>query len=266
MVLVLVASYAWAACDATATPSALDSTIGEALDAYGRRDQDEFLAQARTAGEQVVCLETVLTPKQVAAWDRVEGLRRVSLGDSDAALAAFRAAVRLDPGFSWSDEVAPEGGKVAKAWAKAAGMATSATEGVGKASGGDRVWVDGTESGRRPTEQLAVLQIGPSSTSLDLSVVLHPGDPLPSQLSGSGASSRTSSASTNKAVVPLWIATGASALLAGGLYGAAVATNIDFQYAPTEGGLTANHVTYVGAIGFAGAAVALAGISIAVTL
>lgn len=148
---------------------------------------------------------------------------------------------------------------------------------------GNTAWVDGTAGAERPTAVVSVVQVGPSGTAiafskvvrareaLELPLRLQPVEPVAVEapaptLPVAAAPTTQPTVKKSSPAVPLWIATGATALAAGGLFAASVYTNLEFAREPSETTIGINHGTWYGAVGLGGATVVLAGVAIAVSL
>lgn len=283
MLFILLSQVAWAGCGAPTTPAQIDSTLQEATLAFAAMDEDGFRELALRAEQEIACLSVVLTPAQVAAYDRIDGMRLFTDGDLDGARAAFVAARTLDPRTELSDRIAPEGGKLARMYAEAKDAPSSTTETVDVAAG-NTAWVDGTAGAERPTAVVSVVQIGRADDKLAFSKVLRPREalvlptnlqppepvaeetPAPTVPVAPVAKVERTPAKKGNAATPLWVATGVSALAAGGLFAASVYTNLEFAREPSEATIGLNHGTWYGAVGLGGATVVLAGVAVAVSL
>ena len=282
MLFILMTQVAWAGCGAPTTPAQIDSTLQEATLAFAAMDEDGFRELALRAEVEIACLSSVLTPTQVATYDRIDGMRLFTEGDLDGARAAFVAARALDPRTELSDRIAPEGGKLARMFAEAKDAPSSTTETVDVAAG-NTAWVDGTAGAERPTAVVSVVQVGRSESNVAFSKVLRPREALalPSNLQPPEPVLEDTPAPTvpaapvakverttkkHSASTPLWVATGVSALAAGGLFAASVYTNLEFAREPSQTTIGINHGTWYGAVGLGGATVVLAGVAVAVSL
>lgn len=175
MFLLLVTRLAWAGCESVTTPEQLDGTLEEALLAYVALDEEGFVALAGRARAELGCVGVRLAPAQVAAYDRVVGLHRFVEGDTSGASAAFKAARSLDRAYVFSDRIAPEGGKLERLYMDAVKGPASRAERLDVASA-YRMWVDGTETTRRPTEVPTVVQVGAGVEDVGFTTVLTPGE------------------------------------------------------------------------------------------
>lgn len=282
MLFPLLVAAAYAECPAGVTPAQVHRTVEEANLAYAAMDEEGFFTLAKRGEAEIACVTEVLAPKHIAAWQRVDGLRRFAEGDPDAAKTSFVAARALDREAVLPENIAPAGGRLANLYEAAASVRANRAETLAVADS-QKVWVDGTETTRRRIEIPVFVQVGPKEDAVVFNALLRPGaafsppaellederdlsdfEPEPEPESIAEAKPAVERKG-NPAAAPMWIATSVAAVAAGGLFGAAVWSAGEFQKEPSEAALDFNHATYFGALGAGGLTVVLAGVSLAVT-
>ncbi len=276
-------------------PTEIESAVQEGLIAFATMDEDGVSDAVAAVDAKLACQSAPVTPATAAQVHRMHGLKSFLEADTDAAKRAFAAALALDPTTQLPTKIAPDGGKLARLYAESA-LPAGATTALGL--GADyRGYVDGTESSKRPTDRPAVVQLS-SYDVVKYSGWLTSASPIPAQFQPSAAvaaaqpkaaaepAKEPKAAPEPKEPKPVkepkpakepvakakptkehhntgaWVATAASAVVAGGLFGTAVYTNSTFDTSPSHTSYTLNHVGYWGSIGAGALTVGLLTVSI----
>lgn len=247
-------------CPAATTPVELSRAVAAADLAWIEMDLDGFARARDAVGRTLRCLEAPVDPPLAAGVHRVEALAAFAAEDDAAGVAAWRSVVAAEPSWTPPVSLAPAGHPIA------ALIADARTRGPGpdaptRADRGRAVWVDGQDGAPRATERPVVLQHATTKGKVLESVWLPPAEPLPDWASVPEPTRRAGR-------TPLILASGAAAVVAGGLYGAAWAAHAGWEdpntaLADTEAarGLTNGLVVGAGVAG--GAAIGLAVVGIA---
>ena len=141
-----------AACPASASQVREGTTRG--LDAWRRWAWDDFTGAAAEVRGELACLSEPLSTAEVADLHLLFALEAGRAQDSVAAIAAFRALLVVEPGYTPSDEDAAPGSLLRAAYdtARQAGPGPSAP-----LSGGGW-WVDGAAATTAPTQRASLVQ------------------------------------------------------------------------------------------------------------
>jgi hypothetical protein len=171
------------------------------------------------------CLDERVTTAVAADFHRMMAMAAFTAGDEGLVLAEFRAARRLAPGYHIPEEVAPEGHPLVQLYQRA-------EEPMGDDQDFEAVIpplsctvsVDGTPQGLRVRGLSAIVQIFGEDTVLTATEYLLPSDPTPRY-----GPLPIEVAQRKRRRNGLLAATGASAIVAGGLYTRAVIGERQFQ-------------------------------------
>jgi hypothetical protein len=118
-------------------------------------DAEAFVGAAATVDQSVTCLREAAPTTVLAAAHRVLGLHAFRAGDPERSRAAFRAARRLEPTFTWPDSLLAPDDPARRAYESV--NADSATETVPAPAAG-RLLFDGVPDTERPTARATVFQ------------------------------------------------------------------------------------------------------------
>jgi outer membrane biosynthesis protein TonB len=277
-------------------PAEVESAVQEGLIAFATMDEDGVADAVALVDGKVSCQTAPLPVETAAQVHRMHGLAAFLEGDAVGAKSAFAAALALDPQTLLPAKIAPEGGKLARLYGEST-LPVGATADMGL-SADYRGYVNGSEASKRPTDRPAVVQMSMYDT-VKYSAWLKPTSPIPTQFQVATAPTATAEpkpepvakpepkpkaepkpepepkpervARPEKEAAPathhkntgVWVATGLSAALAGGLFATSVVTHGSFEDDPTRLGYTLNHVGYWGSIGAGALTVGLLTVGIA---
>ena len=256
--------------------------VAELLDAahasFSDLDIEGFIARSDEVRAALPCLETVPEPALVARVHRVEGLRLFGERNVDA-VRAFAAARALDPDYAFPPEIAPSGSPILDDYTA---MDLSANEPVTlpePVSG--TLWVDGTETRERAGAWPQLVQLLDTEGRPAFTVYLRSGDevpvyeavpepePEPEPLPEPIIERVLVEAPRKSPRVPLLVATGASAVATGVMYGVAAGSRATWMNPETPDdqlpGLRARTNTLAVASGITGLATLGLGATVAIT-
>ncbi len=173
--LYALGAAAFAACGMRTSTADLDTALAAAEKAYAELDTAEFARASIEVDFVVPCLAEAATPALAARLHRMRGLGSFADSDSDAALAAFRAARRLEPGYVFPEALLPPGFEVREIYE---GLPTDPgpSERLPRPRRGE-ILIDGSDDRQRPTDRMVLFQHldgGPPTTRY-----LAPSDPVP---------------------------------------------------------------------------------------
>ena len=225
--ILLLAQWTAAAGPCQAATSSLDlaDRMQAAEHAFSSMDIDGFTRARDDAGAVLTCLGEVVNPVDAAAYHRMQALDAFLAEDEARAVGAFAAARHLQPDGTLSESLAPLGNPLRAAW-DAAGLLPE-TPGEALPRRADVVlYLDGSRAENRPAARATIIQATSPTGRVEATAWLRPADPLPGwtsiQVVSEKAPARVrSDRERSPATRPLIIAAGASALVAGGLYGGA---------------------------------------------
>lgn len=259
-------------------PAEVESAVQEGLIAFATMDEDGVADAVALVDGKVSCQAAPLPVETAAQVHRIHGLAAFLEGDAVGAKSAFAAALALDPQTLLPAKIAPEGGKLARLYGEST-LPAGATADMGL-SADYRGYVNGSEASKRPTDRPAVVQLSMYDT-VKYSAWLKPTSPIPTQFQVATAPVATAepapepkpervtkpekeaAPATHRKNTGVWVATGLSAALAGGLFATSVVTHGSFEDDPTRLGYTLNHVGYWGSIGAGALTVGLLTVGIA---
>ena len=209
-----------------ASPPCVEPTTLLEFQAAARAGEDAFanidlpaLTLARNeALATIPCLGERVSVEVAADFHRMMGMAAFTAGDESLVLAEFRAARRLKPGYEIPSEVAPSRHPLVKLYNQAADSADAELELEAVIPPLDgTVAVDGTQGALRVRGLSAIVQTFDAQSTLTATEYLLPGDPTPQY-----GPVPLELEQRKRRRRGLMAATGASALLAGGLYTRAV--------------------------------------------
>ncbi len=213
-----------AACPERSSLSDFQAAARAGETAFADIDLPALTRARQMALSTLPCLAEPVTPVVAADFHRMMAMAAFTAGDEALVLAEFHAARRLDPGYSIPVDVAPPGHPLVQLYERSAiaGSIERELDAVIPPIGGTVV-VDGTVQGLRPRGLSAVVQVFGEDGLLNHTEYLLPGDPtprfgpLPLELE-----------QKKRRRKGLLAATGATTLLAGGLYTRAVVGEAQF--------------------------------------
>lgn len=220
----LVVSAALAVCPSNV--AGLLAEIGAAEAAYAAMDLPAFAAASTRANADLGCVIEVLAPADAAAWHRMVALDAHTTGDKGRAIAAFRAALAIQPAYVLPSTLAPPGNPLHVLYEAARAL------GPGKEvpfAATDTVQVDGRRAATRPTERPALVQVIAADGAVTSTAWYAAGSFLPEPEPLATSTLPPTPKPKPGPGVPLLVAGGASALVAGGLYAAALAMRSDYD-------------------------------------
>lgn len=263
--MLLLASIALAECTGEANRTTLELTtaLRQAESAYGSADVDGFLAATSEMDTMLPCMQEQVPRSMVARLHRTFGIRAFVDRQPERAAAAFRGARSLEPDYHFPPQLVPAQHPMAKLYEENSEIGPS--EPVDAPATGALVF-DGRRRPERPQERLSLFQRIDSDENVAETVLLWPGDPMPSYEvavaepvavapePGPKKPERVKQpkpekapkepkepkepkqASTKKGgpMVPLLITAAGTAALAGGVYAAAGVSRGAYENAPLE--------------------------------
>ncbi|MCK6506750.1 hypothetical protein L6R53_25835 [Myxococcota bacterium] len=170
-------SAAAAQCVDSATTAALVVVLEDAEAAYGRLELEAFQSATDEAASMIPCLEAVVPRATAARYHRVQGLRAWLVRDEERAQQTFLAARLIERAYRFPVELVPEEHPTRQAY-MAMALDQVVTEPVAVPEGASLV-VDGRETGERPVNLPALLQLVDGEGALRWSVYADPGTALP---------------------------------------------------------------------------------------
>lgn len=214
----LVVSLALAADCPTATHTTdLVSALVRADSAFAAMDLDGFEQARGDALRALECLGDPVSPVDAAWVHRVQALSYFVSDDAPSVRRAFQSSLAIQPGYRLAPTLAPPGNPLAQLYDEAAMLPPSATELL--PSTGQAVLVDGVRAISRPTERPAVVQGLDASGAVEASTWLAAGAPLPTWIDLAAPPPVAKVKKPHKVSVPLLVASGASLVTGGALYG-----------------------------------------------
>jgi hypothetical protein len=241
---VLVSLWSMAAsaadCPEPLAIARLSGLLEEAEDAFAELDIDTFIARSDTIRASLPCLAAVPPPALVARVHRTEGLRLFGERNVDA-VRAFAASRSLDPEYVFSSELVPPGSPIRSDFT-AMDLSTGEPTALPEPAAG-RLYVDGRETRERLLAWPALVQLVPEGGGSPLWSAYLPHEqpppsyeaappppvpvlePEPSLILPAPLPEPVVPPPPRARRVPLLVATGASALVAGVTYGAAWSTH-----------------------------------------
>ena len=254
-------------CATLSTAAELRASTQAATAAFEAMNLPAFTSAKEEAARFLECLGELISPADAAATHQLHALAAFLGKDDAGATASFVAVRSLTPHATLSEELAPLGHPLRAAW-DAAGLIPPAAGIPLSPSPGEILYVDGLRGAQRPGSRPAIMQLTNVSGTVEHSTWLGAADPLPAWLLApapdplADARTRAPKAARERrpAVLPLAITAGASALVAGGLYGYAWAPRGRFLDAATpyedlDGYRSATNTATIGAAVAGGIAV-----------
>lgn len=280
----LATTLAFAAdCPAHVKAEQVGGHVEDAMLAYATLDEDGFRASAAEAESALPCVEDLFSPSRVAGFHRMKGLQAFIDGDPTAAQKSFAAAVAIEPDYTLSAKIAPEGGKL---WRNYDGsrVLPRAAPAAFPAPRGAKTYVDGVVATTRVPDLPAIVQVLEGTTATS-TMYLAGGAPMPeltvsapdvadvppdveapldAPLDGPSKPEKEPKApkENSNGGPKLWVGAGASAAVAVGLFATSAVGHAAFEKNPSAGSFYLTNGAYFGSIGAAALAVGLTGVSI----
>lgn len=226
-------------CATFRTASDLDAALYAAESAFERREKDALIVAERGVTGLLPCMREAVSTPNAARIHRVEGFTAFILQDNAGAMLSFASARAAEPGYLLPTLLVPLGHPM-RALYDSAGAASSVPEELPAMAGFVRA--DGRVSNGRPIDRPTVLQHFTPSGEVTLTVLLAPGEPLPSfpppeaggpqepkPLIAAGRPIRESDAARRAPPTAVVVGVGAGAGVAVGLYVIAMLVRSDYD-------------------------------------
>ncbi|MCB9760216.1 MAG: hypothetical protein H6739_10310 [Alphaproteobacteria bacterium] len=216
-------------CPKTYQTNELRVLLEDAEAAFGRLQLDAFNAATTQAAEILPCLSEPLPRPLAATFHRTRGLRLFVERDIEGARLSFAAARSIEPAYRFPTDLVPEGNPVLQEYGAVdveAGTWLPLPEPEG------RVTFDGRDELSRPVDWPTIMQIFDIAGQVQQTVYLQPGDPTP-EYNIRVITLRDRIPPLLEPNIPpnprLLAGAGGAALVAGGLYTAAVLSRRAFD-------------------------------------
>ena len=206
-------------CDTPASASDLAREIGAAEAAFVAMDAVGFANAESAAREMLPCIDEPLTAFDVAAVHRLRALSAFTKGDLKTVEAGFRSVIAIQPDWSLSERMAPEGTPLRQAYSAAKAAPESATSPLSPPRG-TILSVDGLRAEEHPVERPFVLQAQANSGKVTHTDWLAVDAALP-DWAGEPPAEPVVKEPGKKRPIALAAASIGSAVVAGSAYGAA---------------------------------------------
>ncbi len=216
LTLILFVSTALALCDKPSDASAISANASAAQLAMASLDTDTFARSVAEARGALACLASPINPLDAASYHALMGLDAFMGGDANAATVSFQAAMSSTPDFRLPAIIAPVGGPLDAALAKARGLASLGSLALPPFDG--IILVDGVSSVTYPRDRPWILQLVSRKGEVTETRYLAPGDELPRWAPPPTAFQRVLPKLREKPNVPFAIAAGTTAAAAVTLY------------------------------------------------
>lgn len=283
------------ACTGPSTTADVQRNVETAIYSFVQLDDAGFADYRSRAIQSVNCLGEVIHPPHAASFLRLEGVAAFAAGNTPFAVTAFRSALSVEPMHQLQAALAPPGGPLDAVY-------TTARSGPPPywtlPPGGGVRFVDGIQTDEVPSG-LAVVQLvdlegrvrwsgiltSPADLPPNFSMLVPPAvvsapppvpvpTPVPVVVPLAPAPVfmpeprlpdplDESRGSKGSAKVPVLIAAGAIALVAGGLYGGSIVQRTRYQAAPTAKRRASTNNLWIGGVSAAGVAVTVGVVGLA---
>ncbi len=217
MLLLALGLNGWASCPAA--PASVVASLDGAEAAFVNMDADAFIASSSEALAGAECLSAPLLPSVVARLHRVRGLSDFVNGDEAGAKRAFAAARAIEVEWRYAEARLPRNHPVLQLYGAAATIAPASSPLPAPREG--RLELDGRVALARPEAWPTLAVLVDASGVVTASAYLDPGE-LMFSYPVAASLPDVADAPQPRRSLPLAITSGASLLLAGGLYGAAL--------------------------------------------
>lgn len=196
--------------------------LEEATTAFGRLEIETFNAAANEAAAVVGCLAEAISRPSAAEFHRVQGLALFLGRNSPAAQLSFAAARSVEPEYVFPTDLVPDGNPIRVDY-KAIDPKVGPFE-LANAPKSGSLRLNGSRSLNRATPLPVIFQRLDGRGAVVQTVVVGPGEPLPTFQTGSDGSSREPRVARSGPHIPLLIGSGVALAAAGGLYAGAFMT------------------------------------------
>ncbi len=218
-------------CAAPVAQQALEQAAIEGEQAFSDLDLDALNVAAQKAEAELPCVQDPLSLETAAAYHRLMGLSAFANGDRERVIYEFSAARVSQPGYSMPETLAPEGHPLQAAYTESLQLDGGDAETPIPPEGG-WVVVAGVRDGQRKVARPTIVQVYTADGAWVETQYLAPGQAMPvwgppPQVPVPDA---PQSSWRKRAILA-----GASAAVAGGLYGVAAVSGNSFDQAGTEG-------------------------------
>lgn len=275
-----LARVALSACPAgPATAAEVVDHAELAVLAYVGLDEAGLRAELELLEASITCLDELMLPADVAAHHRALALGAFVRGDEVAALAAYRAALRIQPQFKLSTSLAPPGGPIADLYSSAGLWSPPEPYALPDTAEGT-VYVDGVQALEAPGDLPALVQVVRPDGSVHWSQVIRGPDQLPGwfaitkppiELPAPAPALPPPAPAKPPTPAPLppepthpgharaglWIGATVAAAGAGGLFTGAALSRTDYERTPTASGRQRTNSLFLGSVGLGTAAASL---------
>jgi len=146
--------------------------VDETIASFASMRLEAFHTARQHAQATLSCLNEPLTPVDAAAYHRAIALSSYVSQDDAGTVAAFRAARRIQPGYSLPSTIAPPGNQLYVLFEEASPGTVSSDPVTIHPHPGEVVLVDGSRSAIRPTDSPVILQRMDASGAIMDSVYL----------------------------------------------------------------------------------------------
>ena len=153
--LAFLIAHSALACDKPATASEIQRVAAEARDATLMVDAEAFLLASDSLRDRLPCLDEPIPGAVAAQVHRAQGLRAFSDRETPRVGAALAASKALEPWFSPSDELMPEGHPLRSLYEGA--VSNGVSQPLPAVATGE-LFVDGAPSVDRPVDRAYVFQ------------------------------------------------------------------------------------------------------------
>ncbi len=234
--LLLASPRADAGCEPPVPATEIVALVEQAEASVGR-DAVRFGAAAERIASDLPCIEDRIDSGLAARIHRVQGLQAFVAGSGQAAVIAFAASRRLEPGYRFPASVFPGAHPVPGLWERAAEQSWEVRP--VSVPAGSLLFFDGVVSDERPSSAPTILQHRDASGVIATTAYLWPDDDLPA-LAPMVAARRDWGPEEHRIVVPhqrrahvpLVVGAGLSALAALGSYALAYNIAVDYRDNP----------------------------------
>ncbi|HHO51881.1 MAG TPA: hypothetical protein ENK18_13625 [Deltaproteobacteria bacterium] len=245
--------------------------------AYADLDEAGLHAELALVEASIACLGEIVMPTDAAALHRAAALGAFVQSDEVGALAAYRAARRLQPQFRLPTSLAPPGGPISDLYSNAEVWAEPEPYTLPDTPEGT-VYVDGVQGLEAPRDLPALVQVVRPDGSMRWSRVIRGPEALPEWFvarerpleiptpailppdrspDGSPDKPLPEPVSPNHTKAGLWIGTSAAALGAAGLLSGAALSRTSYDRTPTASGRQLTNSLFLGSVGLGTAAASL---------
>lgn len=179
LMIVIAPETTLAKCDKPATAVQLFEAGVAGETAFANLSAEALLTQSTLARSQILpCLTDILTIRDAAAFHRLMALEAFINGDNSRTIAELHASLKLEPGFSFSEEVAGIGHPILALYSAAAFAQDGEAEPVFPPKGGYAM-VAGVRNAPRYELTPAIVQVFSIADELLETRYVQPGEAMP---------------------------------------------------------------------------------------